>query len=84
MTPLPPELEALMPEPYDGMPHHEGLGIVDGYTADQMREAIKAAAEWAAKVAEEECGYANCAGNLGAQLASERIATAIRGGGRGG
>ena len=45
--------------------------------------AYEAATERAAKAVEEEGGYAISAGNLGAQLAAERIAAAIRNGGAG-
>ncbi|MDQ0571521.1 hypothetical protein QFZ42_003355 [Variovorax paradoxus] len=32
-----------LPEAYDGVPHREGLGILDAYTADQMHEYALAA-----------------------------------------
>lgn len=48
-TPSPEALPAMqegeyppMPEAYDGAPHHEGLGIVDVYDADQMRAYVDA------------------------------------------
>lgn len=48
MTTLHPDLEALMPKPYIRRATFGGL-----YTATQMREAILAATERAAKVAED-------------------------------
>jgi hypothetical protein len=62
MTTLPPDLEALMPEPEFRLKWIEPLaayrvskpniGDADCYTATQMREAILAATERAAKVLE--------------------------------
>lgn len=62
MTKLPPDLEALMPEPamqednplldLGKMDPYGGKRILFWYTADQVREAILAATERAAKVCE--------------------------------
>lgn len=95
-THLREDFEALMPEPaaHRYMSHgHSSRWQLAGravppdaeplYTADQMREAIRAATERAAKLCEDEAGGAAFVGNLGAQLATERIAAAIRNGGAG-
>jgi len=62
MKPLPPDLEALMPEPesyqnffdegiaYGSEP--EGHASVALYTAAQLREAMQGAVEWSARVCE--------------------------------
>lgn len=51
MTPLPPELEALMPEPEILLwqDHPSGAMPIRGYSADQVRQAMLDATERAAK-----------------------------------
>lgn len=81
--------ETLMPEPAFRLRWHAGrytvskpnIGSTDVYTADQMREAIRAATERAAKVCEAEAvdPVEGSDGDQAYNLAIRHCAAAIRG-----
>ena len=90
MTPLPADLEALMPEPIRAF-RDKGTFTLEEYlfTADQVRQAILAATERAAKIAQakldgEDSGVQDdWTADGGWDWACMQIRDAIRGGGQG-
>jgi hypothetical protein len=72
---LPPELEALMPEPA-----FQTLSA-NYFTADQVRQAMLDATERAAKKCDEHIRF--CGGDDSSESVCEFLAAAIRGGGQG-
>lgn len=93
MTPLPPELEALMPEPAFKLTWRDDLaryfvskpniGNTDVFTADQVRQAMLDATERAAKLAAGLATDAAIKYAGGYPVDFDDVAAAIRGGGQG-
>lgn len=98
MTPFPPELEALMPEPvakvlswtcgsYSRNYKLQWIGDArEGeqlFTADQVRQAMLGVKEWAAKKCDEQAEYHQDFKNTQAAIGCDGCAAAIRGGGQG-
>lgn len=69
---------ALMPEPAHVVHTRDEAGEIKLYSTAQMRAMFDAATERAAKLCENEGGYASWANNDGAVLATQRCAAAIR------
>jgi hypothetical protein len=85
MKPLPPDLEALMPEPVILLwqDHPSGAMPIRGYSADQVRAAILGATERAAKLAADLAYDAAIKYANGREVDFEQeVAAAIRGDGR--